>query len=55
MDRRVDDAAHQAGFAGTADAAENGEAGEGDLDVDVFEVVGAGSGDGQVAGGVGEG
>ena len=50
VDGGVEDAAHEAGFAGTADAGEDGEAGEGNLDVDVFEIVGAGSRDGQVTG-----
>jgi len=35
-----DAAAHEGGFAGAGNSGEDGEAAEGDFDVDVFEVVG---------------
>ena len=44
-DARVEDAAHERAFAAAADAGDDGEAGDGDADVDVLEIVSGGSAD----------
>jgi len=44
-------AVEEGAFAAAADAGDDGETGEWDLDGDVFEVVGGGAGEGEPAGG----